>query len=455
VNTVQLADALRARLTGRVLTAADPDYDELRRVTAVVDVRPPLIARVADAKDVASVIKFARESGLEIAVRSGGHSAAAHSTTATGVVIDLREMRNIDIDANTQTVWAQAGLAAIDVSAKVGEQGLAIGFGDTGSVGIGGITLGGGIGYLSRLFGMTIDSLLEVELVNADAKVLRVNADSDPELFWALRGGGGNFGVATAFRFKLHPLKQIVGGMLMLPATAHSVATFIELSQNAPDELTTIGNVMNCPPMPFVADDVVGTPVIMGILCYAGEPAAAEPVLQPFRDIAPPLADMLKPMPYAELFPPEDPDYRPTAESKNMFIGSISEAEGQAIVDLIVASDAPLRGAQLRTHGGAIARVPADATAFAHRTAPIMVNVFCFYEGEADRPARAAWVQQMMAALDQGVPGVYSNFMGDEGPDRLRAAYPGATWDRLRAVKARLDPDNVFHRNHNIPPADS
>ncbi len=440
-------------MRGRVVIPGDPDYDETRRVTVPVDVRPPLIARPVDAADVASVIGFAREEGLEIAVRSGGHSAAAHSTTATGVVVDLRDMHEIAIDSATLTVRAQTGLAAVDLTSAVGREGMVIGFGDTGSVGIGGITLGGGIGYLSRKYGMTIDNLLEVELVTANGEVMLVNADSDPELFWALRGGGGNFGVATSFRYALQRLPQVVGGLLILPATAQSIAAWVAESAAAPDELTTIGNVMKCPPMPFVPDDVVGTPVIMGIVCYAGEPAAAEPVLARLRDIAKPVADMLKPMAYAEIYPPEDPDYRPTAESINMFTRNVGVEQAQALLDLIAASDSQMCGAQLRVHGGAIARVPADATAFAHRAAPLMVNVFCFYEGEEDRPRRAAWVQDVRAALDTGVPGVYVNFLGDEGPDRLRAAYPGATWDRLGAVKARVDPHNVFQRNHNIQPA--
>jgi hypothetical protein len=193
--------------------------------------------------------------------------------------------------------------------------------------------------------------------------------------------------------------------------------------------------------------------VILGIMCYAGEPAQADAVLARFRSIATPVADMVKPMPYAEIYPPEDTDYRPTAESINMFTRDVGESEARELLDLMAASDSAMRGAQLRVHDGAIARVPADATAFAHRAAPIMVNVFCFYTGDEDRPRHAAWVQQVRAVLDQGVPGVYVNFLGDEGPDRVRAAYPGTTWDRLRTVKARLDPDNIFHRNHNIPPA--
>ncbi|MEP7360109.1 MAG: FAD-binding oxidoreductase [Chloroflexota bacterium] len=451
--TTSLATELRSRMRGRVVTADDPDYDELRRVTAVVDTKPPLIARVKGADDVAAAIKFARDKDLEIALRSGGHDAAGRSTTATGIVIDLRDMRAITIDESSHTVRVETGLTALDVAQRLNEDGLAVGYGDTGSVGVGGLTLGGGIGYLSRKWGLTIDALLEVELVTAAGERLTVDGRSNPELFWALRGGGGNFGVATAFRYAPYPLKRVYGGMLLLPATAQTVAQFVAMSAAAPDELTTIANVMACPPMPFVDEAVVGTPVIMSELVYAGEADAAEPVVTPFRKIATPLADFIKPLAYHEIWPPEDPNYRPTAESRNMFMKRVDEATARRMLDLINASDSPMRGAQLRVHGGAIARVPSDATAFAHRSAPIMVNVFCFYNGEADRPGRAAWVREMCATLDQGEPGVYVNFLGDEGPDRLQAAYPGATLDRLRAVKKRLDPDNVFHRNNNILPA--
>jgi hypothetical protein len=209
--------------------------------------------------------------------------------------------------------------------------------------------------------------------------------------------------------------------------------------------------VMPIPPVPFVPAAFHGQLALIGMMAFSGTPDAATQALAPFRAIAAPLADFMKPMAYHEIWPPEDPNYRPTAESRNMFMKHVDESTAQRIIDLINASDSPMRGAQLRVHGGAIARVPDDATAFAHRRAPIMVNVFCFYNGEADRPARREWVRQMLAALDQGEPGVYVNFLGDEGPDRLRAAYPGTTWDRLRAVKARYDPDNVFRRNGNIP----
>jgi FAD/FMN-containing dehydrogenase len=443
---------LRARLKGRLVTGDDADYDSLRMVLADVDRHPAAIALVADNDDVVAAIAYARANRLELAVRSGGHSGAGHGSVDGGLVIDLREMRGIEIDTTARTARAQAGATAAAVVSAAGEHGLVAGFGDTGSVGIGGITLGGGIGFLSRRYGMTIDNLFGAEIVTADGAVRRVDAEREPELFWAIRGGGGNFGVATSFTYRLHELPQIVGGMMVLPATRESVARFVALSQAAPEALTTIANVMNCPPMPFVAEEHHGKPVIMGLLCYAGPAGDAEPVLAPFRAIASPLADMLAPMPYAQMFAPEDPDYRPTAESTTMFKHSFDQAAAATLLERIAASDSPMCGAQIRVHGGAIARVPAGATAFAYRAAPMMVNLFCFYTGADDRPRRAEWIRDLKAALDDGEPGAYVNFLTDEGLAPVLAAYPQATLERLRAIKARYDPDNLFHVNQNIPP---
>jgi FAD/FMN-containing dehydrogenase len=445
---------LREALRGRVIAPGDAEYEEARTVmSGEVDRRPAVIARVADAGDVAHVVRLARETGIQLAVRSGGHSAAGHCTTDGGIVIDLRDMKALEIDAEGRTCWAETGLTAAEVTTAAAAHGLAVGFGDTGSVGVGGITLGGGVGYLVRKHGLTIDSLLAAEIVTADGELLRVDAESHPDLFWAIRGGGGNFGVATRFLYRLHELKGIVGGMLVLPATAQTVAGFIAASEAAPDELSTIANVMNCPPMPFLPEEVHGQLVILGMLAYAGDPEGGERAIAPFRSLATPLADMVKPMPYPEIYPPEDDSYHPTAVALTMFVDRVDRAVAGSIMDHLERSDASMRVAQLRVLGGAMSRVPADATAFAHRSSRIMVNVAAFYEGEADRPGRLAWVEEFAAALRQGDAGAYVNFLGDEGQARIRDAYPGATWDRLAAVKARYDPTNLFRLNQNVPPA--
>ena len=445
---------LRAELSGRVITPEDAEYDAARRVAlGGLDPRPAVIVRPANAEDVARVVRLADENGVELAVRCGGHSSAGHSTIDGGLVLDLRDMNGIEIDAEGRTAWAEAGLTAGEYTAAVAEHGLITGFGDTASVGIGGITLGGGVGYLVRKHGLTIDSLLAAEVVTADGRILRVDADTHPDLFWAIRGGGGNFGIATRFQFRLHPLATAVGGMLILPATPDTIAGFIAAAEAAPEELSTIANVVPCPPMPFVPEEHHGALVILGMLLYAGTAEDGERGVAPFRALASPIADQVKPIAYAEMFPPEDPDYHPTAIGRTLFVDHIDRAVAETILQYLEASDAPMRVAQLRVLGGAMARVPAGATAFAHRSSRIMVNVAAFYTGEEDRVVRAAYVNDFAAALHQGDDGAYVNFLGDEGEARVRAAYPGSTWERLVEIKHRYDPKNLFRRNQNITPA--
>jgi FAD/FMN-containing dehydrogenase len=444
---------LRAVLNGRVITPDDAGYDEARAIFyGGFDRRPAAIVRVADATDVSHVVALARESGLELAVRSGGHSNAGHSTTEGGIVLDLSEMKNLEIDVERRTAWAETGLTAGEYSAAAGAHGLATGFGDAGSVGIGGITLGGGVGYLVRKHGLTIDDLLAAEIVTADGRLLRADAETHPDLFWAIRGGGGNFGVATRFQFRLHEVDEIVGGMLLLPATPDIIHSFVAEAETAPDELSTIANVMTAPPMPFFPAEVHGQLVILAMMVYAGEIEAGERAIAPFRALAEPILDMLKPMPYPEIYPPEEGDYHPTAAARTMFLDTVDRDVAEMIVEFLRASDAPMRVAQIRVLGGAMARVPADATAFAHRSSRIMVNVAAFYEGPEDRDARETWVTDFAAALRQGDGGAYVNFLGDEGQARVLDAYPGSTWERLAEIKDRYDPTNLFRLNQNISP---
>ena len=455
-------DELRAQLAGRLVTPADADYEALQAVFYGGDRRPSAVARVANAEDIAAVIGFARATGTELAVRGGGHSGAGHSTTDGGIVIDTRDLKRIEVDAEARTVWADAGLTAAEVNAEVAKHGLVIGFGDTGSVGIAGITLGGGVGYLVRKFGLTIDNVDAVELVTADGELVTADAEHHPDLFWALRGGGGNFGVATRFKYRLHELPQITGGMLVLPATAETVAAFMAAAEEAPEELSAIVNVMTCPPLPFVPEEHHGSIVIFALMCYAGEADAGEAAMAPFRAVAEPLGDLVRPMTYPELFPAEeappadesaDPSMVPGFAALTLFTDRIGPEESALIVERLGWSDAPMRVAQLRVLGGAMARVAPDATAFAHRQQRVMVNVAAMYAGPTDRVVKEAWVRDLASALSRGNGAAYVNFVNDEGPDRVRAAYPGATWDRLAAVKARYDPENVFRRNHNIAPA--
>ena len=448
-----IADELRPTIRGRVIGPDDADYDAARAVfIGDVDPHPAVIVQVADADDVAWSIAFARESGLELAVRSGGHSNAAHGSVDGGVVIDVRKLDSIDVDRDSRTAWVGSGATAAAVTSSLAEQGLAIGFGDTGSVGVGGITLGGGVGYLVRKHGLTIDNLLAADLVTADGKHLTVDETSHPDLFWAIRGGGGNFGVVTRFRFRLHELDGIVGGILVLPATPDTIAGFIAASDAAPEDLSTIANVMPAPPMPFLPPEVHGKLVILGMVTYAGAAEEGQRAMAPFRELATPLADMVRPMSYAEMYPPEDDSYHPKALARTLFLDRFDRSVAELILDRLADSDSPMRVAQIRVLGGAMARVPNDATAFAHRQRPIMVNLAAFYEGSDDRPRREAWLMDFWARIKQGDDHGYVNFLADE-PERVREAYPGPTWDRLTAIKRRYDPTNLFRHNQNVPPA--
>jgi FAD/FMN-containing dehydrogenase len=444
----------RAAFKGQVIAPDNPDYDKARAIFyGGFDYRPAIIARVANASDVAHVIALARETGLELAVRSGGHSNAGHSVTEGGIVLDLSHLRDLQIDARQRTAWAETGLTAGAYTVAANAYGLATGFGDTASVGIGGITLGGGVGYLVRKHGLTIDNLLAAELVTADGQFLYVDAENHPDLFWAIRGGGGNFGVVTRFKFQLHEVDNVVGGMLILPATPDTIASFMAAAEAAPEELSTIANVMPAPPMPFLAAEHHGRLIIMALMVYAGKPEAGQRALAPFRSLATPLADMLRPMRYPDIYPPDDESYHPTAAGRTLFVDAVDRQMAGEIIDRLEASDAAVRVAQLRMLGGAMARVPADATAFAHRDRKIMANVAAFYQGPEDRIVREAWVTEFATKLRGNTTGAYVNFLSDEGAARVREAYPGATWDRLAAIKARYDPTNLFRLNQNIPPA--
>jgi FAD/FMN-containing dehydrogenase len=445
---------LRDEFDGRVIAPGDPDYDQVRApFYGGVDRHPAVIVRPADAAGVARVVALARDSGLDLAVRSGGHSPAWHSVNDGGIVLDLGAMKALDIDVDGRTAWAQTGLTAGEYTTAAHAHGLATGFGDTGSVGIGGITLSGGVGYLVRKYGLTIDDLLAAEVVTADGQELHVDDQSHPDLFWAIRGGGGNFGVATRFRFRLHPVDQVLGGMLFLPATPEVIAGFIAAADAAPEELSGIVNVMPAPPMPMVPPELHGQLVVMAMLVWAGPVEEGQAAVAPFRALATPLADLVAPMPYPGIYPPEDESFHPTAIGHTMFVDAIDRQVAETILERLRDSDAPMRVAQLRVLGGAMARVPADATAFAHRGSRIMVNLAAFFQGPDDQPVRQAWVNEFAAALQQGDQGAYVGFLGDEGEGRVHQAYPPATWERLAAVKARYDPTNLFRGNHNIPPA--
>lgn len=444
---------LRDLFNGRVIAPDDPRYEEARTpFYGGVDKHPTAIVRVADAGDVSRLVSLAREHGFELAVRSGGHSGAGHCTSEGGIVLDLSAMKKLEIDHEHQTAWVETGMTAGEYTAAVGAQGFVTGFGDTGSVGLGGITLGGGVGYLVRKYGLTIDNLLAAEMVTADGQLLHVDENSHADLFWAIRGGGGNFGVVTRFKFNLHKLDQGYGGMLVLPATADAIASFLAEADSAPDELSTILNIMPAPPMPFLSEEVHGKMILMAMMFYAGDAAMGEQVMSKFRAIATPYADMLRPMAYPEMFPPEEGGYHPVAASTTMFLDHVDSSVAQFILDTLAKSTAMMAVTQLRVLGGAMGRVPADATAYAHRGSKIMANLAALYGNPEERSHHEAWVSTYEKELRQSDTGAYVNFLGEVDQARVRAAYPGSTWKRLVDIKTKYDPMNLFRLNQNISP---
>jgi FAD/FMN-containing dehydrogenase len=444
--------SLRDALRGQVLVDGDPGYDAARGVhNTHYDRRPVAIVRPADAIDVSRAVLTARELGLELAVKSGGHSVAGHSAT-DGLLVDMRSLNAVDIDPVRRVGTAQGGATAGEYTLAAHAHGFATPFGDTLSVGLGGLTLGGGIGWLARRHGLAIDNLLEVDLVTADGRLVTVSEDADPDLFWAIRGGGGNFGIVTRFRYRLHPVEMVTGGALFLPLSAQVLRDLVDVSVAAPDELTQISFVMPIPPAPFVPAELVGRPSVVVMPVHSGDLEAGAAAMAPFRAIAAPLMDMVGPMPYPA-------QYRFTAEGeapapgivRSTFLPGLDAAAIDAIVARYEDPSAPIAMTQLRVLGGAFGRVPASATAFAHRDAVVMASIIAPVIGEWE-PAVAS-VEAYHRELSGQSIGVYANFMADEGEARLHQAYPGATYERLVQVKRRVDPQNVFHGNHNIRPS--
>jgi FAD/FMN-containing dehydrogenase len=452
-TTISISD-LRAELAGQVIGPEDAGYDDARAIFyAKYDRRPAVVVRPADAEEVSKVVSLARENGLELAVRGGGHSTAGHSASEGGIVLDLSLMKALELDLGARTAWVEAGATAGEVTDALGAHGLAVPFGDTGSVGIGGLTLGGGIGFLVRKHGLTVDQLVAAEIVTANGERLLADVDTNPDLFWAIRGGGGNFGVATRFQLRLQPVDIVTGGLLLLPATPDVIASFVEAAESAPEELSAIANIMVAPPMPFVPAEQHGELVIMAMLVHAGPSEDGERAVEPFRSLATPIADLLRPIPYPEMFQAEEGDFRPLAVGRTLFLDSVDRGVAEDVVDHLRGSTAQMPVVQLRVLGGAMARVPSDATAFAHRTSRIMAAVAALYATPEEGPIHTAWADEGVAKLRQSDAGAYVNFLGDEDEASVRAAYPGMTWERLAEIKRRYDPTNLFRLNQNIPPA--
>lgn len=445
--------SLQKDFSGQVVGPLDSEYDRARTVfMGDIDHKPAVIIRPKNASEVSKVILLARDTGLPLSIRSGGHGNGGLSVADRGIMLDLFSLRQFDIDEKERTAWAGSGLTAVEYTKHAYAHGLATGFGDTGSVGIGGITLGGGIGYFARMYGLTIDDVLAAEIVTADGNISKIDANNVPDLFWAIRGGGGNFGVVTKFRYRLHDIGKIIGGMMVVAATVQTIARYVEFASHAPEGFNAIFNVMTAPPMPFLPKEYVGKPIIMTLLAYIGEAGDGEQSVAQFKKIEKPIADMTHLMPYPEVYPPDQEGYHPMAAGRTMFMDFVDSSVAEKMLSHIESSKASMAVAQLRVLGGAMARVAPDATAFAHRQSNIMVNLAAVYQKPEEKDMHEIWVSDFMNDIQQSDSGAYVNFLGIEGESRVRAAYPGRTWERLQNIKTTYDPTNLFRLNQNIPP---
>ncbi len=456
LDTKNAIGALRDRLEGRLITPDSVDYDEARTTINRQRRSPLAIARVTSAADVAATVNFAREHAIPLAVRSGGHSIAGFSMVDGSIVIDFSAMRGVDIDATTRTARVQAGATSGDLAAPAAEHGLALTTGDTSSVGMGGLVTGGGVGFMARRFGLAIDNLLSAEVVTAAGEIVTASEASHPDLFWAIRGGGGNVGIVTEFTFRLASVPHILGGVIVQPATPGVVRGYLDVGLAAPDDLTTLAHIMPMPPLPFAPREWVGKPVVLTLVTWTGEIDAGQAALAPLRALAEPIAEMIVPMPYPAMYDFTAQNTLPHAASiRMMFADDLSDGAIRAIVDAVHNATSETSIVQLRAMGGAYGRVPNDATAFAHRDRNYFVAIInVWFDLPQDRAPHEAWTESLWATIQPEGKGVYVNFLENEGQERIREAYPHGAYERLRDVKTTYDPRNLFRFNQNILPYD-
>ena len=446
--------------TGTVLRPGDDGFDEARRVwNFAIDQCPAFIARCSTTADVAAAVRFGVRHDLVIAVRGGGHSIPGHSTCEGGLVVDLSQMKAITVQPEAQRATAEPGVIWRELDAATQQYGLALPGGEASDTGVAGLTLGGGIGWLSRAFGLTCDSLIAAELVAADGSIVTVSRERNPELLWGLRGGGGNFGAVTRFEFRLHPVPvPMFAGFVMHPLqrATESLAAFMTLAADSPDGLGLNAALVVAPPAPFVPEPVRGRPVAILAAGWIGDDAEGARLLRPLRKAGEPVLDTFGRMPYTALQSMVD-DAVPAgvaSYARSEWLRPLDSAGTETLLAAASEPTSPMSQVLVRIMGGAIARVPADATAFRFRDAASMLTVAAIWPDPADPGEQhRAWCRRQWGALRPwSAGGGYDNHQGDEGRGRIREAYGDDTWQRLVALKRRWDPDNVFARNQNIPP---
>ena len=444
------ADEFKAGLRGQLLSPGDEGYDRARKLwNGMFDRRPALIARCAGAADVIRAVSFARDSGLAVAVRGGGHSFPGHSVCDGGLVIDLSAMKGIRVDLRTRTAWAQAGVKWIEFDHETQAFGLATTGGTDADTGIAGLTLGGGLGWLSSKYGLTVDNLVSADVVTADGRLLTASAKENQDLFWGLRGGSGNFGVVTSFEYQLHAVgPTILGGMVAYPlGRAKEVLRFYrQFAKAAPDDVTTYAGFVTPPG---------GETVAALFCCCCGPLDKGEEVIRPLRSLGSPVQDLLGPMPYVAQQRLFDGAF-PAGSYYYAKAGSLADLTDEAIevfAEYAATKPSPLSGVLVQTVCGAASRVDSDATAFPHRRLPYAPVIVSRWLDTATSEKNIGWARDFWKALDPlAGGGVYVNDLSHDDADRVRTAY-GANYERLAALKKAYDPDNLFRLNPNITPA--
>lgn len=457
------ATALRTfetSLRGDLIRPGDEKYEAARRVwNGMIDKRPALIVRCAGVADVIAAVNFARTHDLLVAIRGCAHNVAGNAVCDGGMVIDLSRMKSVRVDPESRTARAEPGVAWGEFDRETQAFGLATTGGLVSTTGIAGFTLGGGIGWLARKYGLTSDNLLSVDVVTADGRLVRASLSENADLFWGVRGGGGNFGVVTSFEYRLHPLESVVlGGLVLHPVakTRELLHFYRDFAASAPDELTTMVVSITAPPAHFIPEPLRGTPVVGIAVCYAGRPEDGTQAVRPLKEFGPPPVDLIGPIPYVALQGMFDEGA--PAGLQNYWKAEYLRDLGDEVIDRFVAHTvdvlSPLTQVHINHLGGAVSRVPQGDTAFGHREFPFILNIVSMWTDPSESEKQIRWTREFYNDIQPvSGGGVYVNFLGEEGEERVRAAYRPEIYQRLADLKNRYDPTNFFRLNQNIKPA--
>ncbi|MEO8457550.1 MAG: FAD-binding oxidoreductase [Chloroflexota bacterium] len=452
-NTLDI-EGLRSDLGCELLTEESDGYHECRRMhDPTIDNRPGVIVRAKTTEDVAAVVGFAARAGLPVAARSGGHGLSDDMFVDVAIMVDLSLMKGVTIDTDAGTARVQPGVTSGDLAGPAHASGFALTTGDTSSVGMGGLATGGGIGFMVRKFGLTIDNLISAQVVTADGKILTASETENPDLFWGIRGGGGNFGIVTEFELRLARVDQILGGAIVFPATREVIRGYVDYTPNAPEDLSTIGQLMPAPPAPFIPAEWVGKPVFMVLVCWVGAIEDGKKAIEPLRKLATPLADIVSPMPYPAI-------YNLTAEAavphgnsvRSLFQREICDDSIDKMIAAMPNGKAMMNMVQIRGLGGAFGAVHPEATAFSDRDARYMTSVIAVWGDEKeDATPHKTWIRSLWDGISHERSGVYVNFLETEGDERVEECY-GENLARMKELKRKYDPANMFRFNQNIKP---